>query len=126
MNKICRGCYNERFIIKTKVKEKIRDQGGIEAKRPAKSEREDYERRTENLLRDKRPGRIHGLKSAAAAALNGQLCRLVSLDDAVGRWTVELSSETSRHSRRPTSNAPRRSMRHSRRQRLLGHSQARA
>ncbi|CAE8598475.1 unnamed protein product, partial [Polarella glacialis] len=90
MNKICRGCCNARLEIMARVVTRIRSKGGLEELQPTARMKKEYEEAHGNDLVAKRPARIDGLQSAASAALNGQVCRLLSRDAETGRWTVEL------------------------------------
>merc|ERR1719291_1570016 len=92
MNSICRGCYSLRLEVLTRVKAKIRSRGGLEELNPTQRMMREYEAAHATDLLVRRPARIHGLQSAAAAALNGQCCKLLSKDAETGRWTVELVS----------------------------------
>lgn len=91
-NKICRGCSNERLMIKTKAHDKIRDRGGLETMRPIQRVLDEYEEEHGHELRANRAAMIHGLESATAIKLNGVCCKLVFKSRETHRWTVELLS----------------------------------
>lgn len=90
MNKICRGCYNNRLTIAQRVRQRIREMGGLEELCPTRQVRKDYERAHEFDKRANRGAKIHGMQSEAGKALNGQFCKLIQEDPESKRWTVEL------------------------------------
>jgi len=92
MNKLCRGCYNERLDVMRRIQRRIRDNGGIEEMKPTMRMRKEYENQHAQDIVANRAARIQGLQSAAAASLNGQYCKLIKKDAESGRWTVELVS----------------------------------
>lgn len=94
MNKICKGCYGNRFDVMTRVRQRIRDRGGMQEMKPTQKMQREYEAAHEGDIVARRPARIHGLQSAAVLALNGQYCKLISKDPATERWTVELLDST--------------------------------
>jgi len=96
MNNICRGCYNDRCIILMKVREKIRELGGLEEMGPGKTERKRYEAEHKSDLLRNRAARIHGLTSEAGKALNGKFCMLQRQDEETKRWTVEMIDGTTK------------------------------
>lgn len=88
---ICRGCYNNRSVVKQKLLDRRKGSpGGVTELGPTKSEREAEELLQESRVCAGRPARIDGLVSAAGAGLNGQCCRVVRRDSEIGRWLVEL------------------------------------
>merc|ERR1712085_165206 len=89
-NKICRGCYNTRLDITMKVRQRIRDMGGLEELNPTRQVRKDYERAHEFDKRAGRSAKIHGMQSEAGKSLNDRFCKLVLQDAESKRWTVEL------------------------------------
>lgn len=90
MNNVCRGCYNDRLTITIKIRDKIREMGGLEELNPTRKVRQEYEAAHEFDKRSGRAGRIHGMLSDAGQILNGKYCKLVQLDTESKRWTVEL------------------------------------
>lgn len=96
MNNICRGCYNDRCLILQRVREKIREMGGLEEMAPERAERKRYEAEHGNDLHKLRAARIHGLTSEAGKALNGKYCNLLRQDEETKRWTVELVDGTTK------------------------------
>jgi len=90
MNKVCRGCYNQRMDIMRRVQKRIRDNGGIAEMKPTMRMRKEYDQAHAGDIVANRAAKIEGLQSAAAATLNGQVCKLLRKDEESGRWTVEL------------------------------------
>jgi len=94
MNNVCRGCYSERLNIAVKIREKIRERGGLEELNPTKQIRQEYEAAHAFDKRVGRPAKIHSMQSEAGKALNGKLGRLKEKDKESMRWTVELLDGT--------------------------------
>lgn len=90
MNNICRGCHNERLTVAVKIREKIRENGGLEELNPTRQIRKEYEVAHEFDVRKGRPAKVHGMMSEAGKALNGKYCKLLQQDPESKRWTVEL------------------------------------
>merc|ERR1719189_3314917 len=62
----------------------------MEEVKPNQKMKKEYEEAHKFDIVAGRPARLEGLQSAAAAALDGKICKLLKKDPETERWTVEL------------------------------------
>jgi hypothetical protein len=82
------------LTVSIKIREKIRDMGGLEELNPTRHVRKEYEAAHASDKRTGRSARIHGMISEAGQALNGKFCKLLQQDPESKRWNVELLDGT--------------------------------